>query len=474
MSEFKMPSLGADMEAGTLIEWLVKPGSRVKRGDIIAVVDTEKAAIDVEVWVDGVVEQLLIQPGIRVPVGTVLAIIRAEGAAEPAAAAAAVLSQPLAAPRPQAGAPAAPVLGPAPAVPAPGQERHRASPLARRMAETLGVDLSHVSGTGPGGTITHTDVEQAAARGPAAGEAPHAATPRGAAARGAADRGTAGRLRVSPLARRLAKELGVDLAGVVAAGAEGAISAADVQRSAAVPQRPAAPGPSAPSAPSASQGAPVAPKTPKERSAAMRRAIAQAMTRSKREIPHYYLGLEIDLDRALKWIEAENAKRSIVDRVLYSVLLIKAVALAAREVPELNGFWIDDGFKASEAVHVGMAISLRGGGLVAPALRFADRQPLGELMRQLRDLVARARAGSLRSSELSDPTLTITNLGEQGVDTVFGIIFPPQVALVGFGRVSPRRTLQASLSADHRASDGHRGGLFLAAIDRRLQSPETL
>ncbi len=449
MSEFKMPSLGADMEAGTLIEWLVKPGSRVKRGDIIAVVDTEKAAIDVEVWLDGVIEQLLIEPGIRVPVGTVLAIIRADGAA---AAAAAGPPQPPAPPRPQV-----------PAAPAPGQERHRASPLARRMAQNLGVDLSRVTGTGPGGTITHTDVEQAAALGPAASGAP-----RDTADRGAAERGAGGRLRISPLARRLAKELGVDLARVEATGPEGAIGAADVKRSAEARRPPAAPGPSAP------QGTPVAVKTAKERSAAMRRAIAQAMTRSKREIPHYYLGQEIDLDRALKWLEAENAKRSIVDRLLYSVLLIKAVALAAREVPELNGFWIGDGFKASEAVHVGMAISLRGGGLVAPALRFADQQPLGELMRQLRDLVARARAGSLRSSELSDPTLTITNLGEQGVDTVFGIIFPPQVALVGFGRVSPRRTLQASLSADHRASDGHRGGLFLAAIDRRLQSPETL
>jgi len=452
-----MPSLGADMEAGTLIEWLVKPGSRVKRGDIIAVVDTEKAAIDVEVWLDGVVERLLVEPGIRVPVGTVLAIIRADGAApEPAAAASAVPPQPAVQVQPQApvsSRPASPPPSFSAASEATGQDRHRASPLARRMAQDLGVDLSHVPGTGPGGTITHTDVEQAAARARMATAIPREAM---------------GRLRVSPLARRLAKEQGVDLARVQATGREGAITAADVERAAAAPR------PAPPAGLAAAPQRTFAPKTPQERSAAMRRAIAQAMTRSKREIPHYYLALEISLERTLKWLEAENSKRSIVDRLLYSVLLIKAVALAAREVPEMNGFWIDDGFKASEAVHVGMAISLRGGGLVAPALRFADRQPLAELMRQLRDLVARARANSLRSSEMSDPTLTVTNLGEQGVDTVFGIIFPPQVALVGFGRVSPRRTLQASVSADHRASDGHRGGLFLAAIDRRLQSPETL
>jgi pyruvate dehydrogenase E2 component (dihydrolipoamide acetyltransferase) len=186
------------------------------------------------------------------------------------------------------------------------------------------------------------------------------------------------------------------------------------------------------------------------------------------------LGLEIKLERALTWLERENAARSIVERVLYSVLLIKAVALAVREVPEMNGFWVNDGFQASAAVHLGMAISLRGGGLVAPALHDADRKSLADLMRELRDLVARTRAGSLRSSELSDPTITLTNLGEQGVDSVFGIIFPPQVALVGFGRISERRSIQVSLSADHRASDGHRGALFLAAIDRRLQAPETL
>lgn len=310
------------------------------------------------------------------------------------------------------------------------------------------MNLDQVAGTGPGGTITHTDVEQAAAH-------------RGSGAVG-------GRLRASPLARRLAKELGVDLAVAQPTGPEGALTAADIQRAASAPRAPAAP-----IAPAAAKG-PVSPMTQKDRAIAMRRAIAQAMTRSKREIPHYYLGLEINLDPAMMWLEAENAKRSIVDRLLYSVLLIKAVALAAREVPEMNGFWVNDAFKPGEAVHVGMAVSLRGGGLVAPALRFADQQPLGDLMRQLRDLVARSRANSLRSSEMSDPTLTVTNLGEQGVDTVFGIIFPPQVALVGFGRISPRRTIQASLSADHRASDGHRGGLFLAAIDRRLQSPEKL
>ena len=447
MSDFKMPALGADMDAGTLLEWLIKPGDRVKRGDIVAVVDTEKAAVDVEIWIDGVVERLLIEPGIRVPVGTVLALIRtgaeavaplsveqrpAPGGAIPAAAAG-----PAAAPA-AAGSPALPVE------PQTASGAHRVSPLARRMALDLGVDLARVAGTGPGGTVTHADVEHAASLRTAPPEA------------GAAPAAGEQRRRISPLARRRAKELGVDLARVAGSGQDAAITEADVEQAATAPK------------------ASFAPMTAQQRSAAMRKAIALAMARSKREIPHYYLGLEIKLERALTWLERENAARSIVERVLYSVLLIKAVALAVREVPEMNGFWVNDGFQASAAVHLGMAISLRGGGLVAPALHDADRKSLADLMRELRDLVARTRAGSLRSSELSDPTITLTNLGEQGVDSVFGIIFPPQVALVGFGRISERRSIQVSLSADHRASDGHRGALFLAAIDRRLQAPETL
>jgi pyruvate dehydrogenase E2 component (dihydrolipoamide acetyltransferase) len=175
----------------------------------------------------------------------------------------------------------------------------------------------------------------------------------------------------------------------------------------------------------------------------------------------------------------------VTDRLLPAVLLLKAVALALAEVPELNGFWIDGAFRPAEGRHVGWAISLRGGGLVAPAVRDADRRDLDVLMRDLRDVVGRARAGTLRSSELSDPTITVTSLGDQGVESVHGIIYPPQVALVGagsildrpwvaVGAVQVRPVQRLTLSADHRAVDGHRGGLFLAAVERRLQAPEAL
>ncbi|HEU5260847.1 MAG TPA: 2-oxo acid dehydrogenase subunit E2, partial [Gemmatimonadales bacterium] len=222
-----------------------------------------------------------------------------------------------------------------------------------------------------------------------------------------------------------------------------------------------------------------------ERAARMRQAIAAAVTRSKREIPHFYLATTIELQRATTWLGEQNATRSVSDRFVIGVLFLKAVALALRDVPELNARWEGERVVRSEAVHVGVATFLRDGGLIAPALHDADRQSLSDLMRSFRDLVNRARAGELRSSELSDPTITVTSLGDRGVETVFGVIYPPQVAIVGFGRVverpwsvngqvGTRPVVTATLSADHRVTDGHRGALFLAAVDALLQEPARL
>ena len=209
------------------------------------------------------------------------------------------------------------------------------------------------------------------------------------------------------------------------------------------------------------------------------------MSRSKREIPHYYLGTWIDVEAASTWLERHNAARPVTRRVLFAALQIKAVALALREVPELNGFFEDGRFRPGAAIHPGIAIALREGGLVAPALHDAGGLALPELMDRLKDLLQRARGGALRAAELRDPTVTITSLGELGVDTVYGVIQPPQVALVGLGRVAwrpwvrdgtvvPARVVHASLSADHRVSDGLRGARFLAALERLLQQPESL
>ena len=217
----------------------------------------------------------------------------------------------------------------------------------------------------------------------------------------------------------------------------------------------------------------------------MREAIAAAMARSKREIPHYYLQTHVELDRALRWLEAENQKRPVTERVLPAALLLKATALALTEVPELNGTYQDGTFTPSKSVHLGVAVSLKGGGLIAPAILDAEALPLPQLMAKLADLVARARGGGLKSSELGGGTVTVTNLGDLGVESVLGVIYPPQVAIVGLGkvferpwvnegRVEVRRVVSISLSADHRVSDGHRGGLFLTALERLLQAPEKL
>lgn len=276
------------------------------------------------------------------------------------------------------------------------------------------------------------------------------------------------RLHISPVAKKLADELGIDPANISGTGPGGRITLEDVQRGAQT---------------RAAKLAEAAPEL--DRAARMRQAIGAAMARSKREIPHYYLSTTIDMSRAVAWLADENCKRSIEDRLVYSVLLVKAVAMALRQFPELNGLWVEGKAVAKPEIHVGVAISLRGGGLVAPALHNTDRQSLSELMKSFRDLVQRARAGSLRSSELTDPTITVTSLGEQGVEAVFGVIFPPQVALVGFGKIVERPcvsegqivarpTVTVTLSGDHRVSDGHRGGLFLAAVERVLQEPGQL
>jgi pyruvate dehydrogenase E2 component (dihydrolipoamide acetyltransferase) len=393
-----MPSLGADMEAGTLIAWLKQPGETVERGEIIAEIDTDKGIIEVECFLSGVIEKLIIQPGEKVPVGTVLAIIQQQGQEEGAPVSARSFPKEK---ESAATLPAKPISAPVVAQetkPQAESARLKISPAARKMAEELGVDPASVNGTGPGGRITREDIERA-----------------------------------------------VTERKAVAAPAE----------------------------------------TPADKHARMRQAIAAAMTRSKREIPHYYLSTQIDLSRALQWLAEENQKRSVTERLLYGVLLIKAVALALREYPEFNAVWEREQVTMKPEIHVGVAISLRQGGLLAPALRHTDQQSLDELMKNLQDLVKRTRAGGLRSSELSDSTITITSLGEQGVETVFGIIYPPQVALVGFGKVVERpwvvdgqivarQVITATLAADHRASDGHRGGLLLAAVDRLLQEPEKL
>ena len=411
MVEFRMPSLGADMEAGTLVEWLVKPGDQVKRGDIVAVVETQKGAIEVEIFETGQIEQILVDLNAKVPVGTPLARIRTALEAQPAAPVApqaapvAPPAGPPLAPPSVAPAPEGPIEPPSPPPPVPPipagpgiAGRARVSPVARRLAEMHGVDLSTIAGSGPAGAITQADVER-----------------------------RLGEIAAPPEKKRV---IGLDLD-------------------------------------------------------AMRTAIAAAMARSKREIPHYYLEHQVDVTACEQWLTQKNATRPPDNRLLIGALAIKAAALAARRFPAFNGFYRENKFEPATAVHVGVAIAIRGGGLAAPALHDTDQLSLDELMARMRDLVQRTRAGRIRSSEISDPTITITSLGERGVETLYGIIYPPQVAIVGFGKVvtrpwvvdgaiGPRSVITITLSADHRVSDGHAGALFLAEIGKLLQEPDKL
>jgi pyruvate/2-oxoglutarate dehydrogenase complex dihydrolipoamide acyltransferase (E2) component len=336
VGDFRMPGLGADMEHGKLVEWLVKPGDYVHRGDVVAVVDTEKTVLDVESVEEGVVAELLVDVGANVPVGTALARIAQtsdDGAVQ-------------------------------------------SGPQGRRHAEPMG------SGTA-------------------------------------------------------APEDTVPLSGS------------------------------------------------QQRIAGLRRAVGSLMSRSKKSIPHYYLSTTLDLRAALAWMQLVNEQRPVSSRLVPSALLLKAAAVAARDVPEINGFFTDGVFRPSPAVHLGVAVALRQGGMVAPAIHDADTMPVDVLMQKLRDLVSRARAGRLQRAEVADPTITVTNLGDLGVESVYGVIYPPQVAMVGLGRVveqpwaqdgmlGVRPAVTATLSADHRVSDGLRGGRFLSRMDELLQKPEEL
>jgi pyruvate dehydrogenase E2 component (dihydrolipoyllysine-residue acetyltransferase) len=458
MGDFRMPSLGADMEEGIFLEWLVKPGDSVHRGDIIAVVETPKSAVEVECFEDGTVAELVAHEGDVVPVGGVLA--RMNGHAE------------------------------APAVAAP------ASPLVRHRAHELGVDLATVHGTGRRGAITRADVERAATAlataaapptpappSPAPAPAPPAppAPARPSPARAREPEGV-GRQHISPYARRLARELGVDLHGIPGTGAGGAVRAEDVRRAAAAavapPLQPAPqPAPPAPEVP-----APAARRADAE---SMRQSIAALMTTSNREIPHYYLSTTVDLQAATTWLRQLNRELPVEGRVVPSALLLLAAARSARAVPELNGHWVDGGFRPATSVDLGLILSLRRGGLLVPVIRGADALSLGETMAAMRELTKRARAGRLRGSELVTPSITVSNLGDQGVESVLGVIYPPQVALVGFGTVSERPwavdgmlgvrpLVTVTLAGDHRASDGAVGARFLKHLSRLLQTPEEL
>ena len=379
MIEFKMPSLGADMESGTLIEWFVKPGDMVHSGDIVAQVDTQKGLIDIEVFEEGRIEQLLIRETEKVPVGTILALIASEKE-EP-------------------------------------EKAHAASPPPTEVP------------TPAPGKIVPPEPEV--------------------------------HIRATPLAKRIAKEKGIDIFRLQGTGEQGAITREDVEKALSIKEEPI----KAEKAPATEQ---------------IRMAIAAAMSRSNQEIPHYYLQTRIDMRAGLIWLQEANKKRKVTQRLLPAVLLLKAVAAGLVKEPRLNGYW-ENGPVPKDRINVGFVIALRTGGLVIPAIHDADKKNLDQVMEWINDIIPRSRSFKLRSSDLTDATITVTSLGENNAETVFGVIYPPQVALVGFGTIteqpwaengslSTRPVLTATLAADHRASDAQTGSRFLMAIKNYLEN----
>lgn len=422
LEDITMPSLGADMTEGTLTEWLVKEGDQVTSGDIIAVLETQKGAIDMEVYSSGTIAKILVEPIIEVPVGTVLARL--------------ALAEPLQKMSSQKSSTPAPILAP---ILAPIQlitpdviTSEASNGLEKDIVVSEQVKLPNVK---------VTDV------------------------------------KASPIVRRLAKELQLNLTGIKGSGPQGAILLNDLN--------------ALPITKTKSENHKPADKTEQN----MRKAIAVAMTKSKQEIPHFYLSLELDLTNAQQWLQQQNRATPPEEHVLLLALLLKALANSLVKYPKLNGFYQNDSsqnglpqgnnFEQASAIHIGNVISLRQGGLVVPAIHDVDKLSVSEVMEGLRDITERSRNGHLRSSELMDATITVTNMGERGADSVLGIIYPPQVTILGFGKVRKAAkvvndnmviapVLTVSLSADHRVIDGMLAAKFLNYLAKQLQKPEHL
>ncbi|MCW8799777.1 MAG: 2-oxo acid dehydrogenase subunit E2 [Desulfobacter sp.] len=388
MSEFLMPSLGADMESGILVQWKVEVGDRVTKGQVIAEIETSKAVIEIEVFQDGIIEKILVEPGTECSVGTPLALIRSVSSDE---------------------------------------ENITVSSVTAAQEQTEEIPLEK----------TKPDRYKETTQPPTQPQ----------------------RIKASPAARRKARELGLDLADL-AKTSDGEIHLSQIESAAKTEFK----------TPSADK---------------MRQAIASAMSLSNAEIPHYYLSASVNMSPALSWLEEINKNLTIKERILPAAMVIRAVVLALKEVPELNGYWQEGHHQVCKEIHPGIAIALRKKGLITPALLNAKDMNLSQTMQALDDLIMRTRAGKLRGAELTQQSITITNLGDLGVENVYGVIYPPQVALIGLGKiidtpwaqenkVTVQKVMKATLAGDHRATDGRTGALFLDKFNRILQNPKEL
>ena len=406
-SEVIMPQMGFDMKEGTLVRWIKREGDEVASGEIIAEIETDKAVVEIEAFDSGVLRQTLIDEGTTVPVGEVIAVIAGadEEVAERPSPAAAPAKAPTVASPPVAAPPAPP---PAPAM----RGEVKASPLAKREAQKLGIDIAAVPGTGPNGRVTKKDVTDFAAGGAQAPAAPAAAPPSAVSAPAAGPK----RGEVIALSK-------------------------------------------------------------------MRDAIARSMTYSKQHIPHVYLTAVIDMSDAARLRAQLNAALPD-DKISFNDMALKACAMALVKHPLMNASYTEAGIHVKERVNVGMAIALETG-LIAPALLDTDTLTLRDVAGATKALAGRARAGKLSADEYTGATFNVTNLGMYGVEEFTAIITPPQAAALAVGAVTPTPVvrdgevqvadlMRVTLSLDHRVADGAQGAEFLAEVRRLLENPVTL
>ena len=427
MIEFLMPSLGADMEDATLIEWKKKPGDTVKPGDIIAEVETQKELIEIEIFEEGTIGELLIKEGTKVPVGTVMALINPNEV---------TLETKKEEKVPES-------------IDTPKAEdlSIKTAPLAERISEDN--DPPKITETDEAITKDHVDnpIEKVEVIG----------------------------FKDSPSVKTIAEDSPIDLSQITGTEPEGAITKEDVD---------------VPIAEGEKNEIETVDKIPVEieklgtPAEVIRSAVVAAMSKSNREIPHYYLEKKIDMTHALAWLHVANSKRSLKQRLLPVTLLIKATAKSLLEFPDLNAIW-DNGLQLKKDINIGFVVSLRTGGIIVPTLNQINLKSIDEIMDTLNDIIPRARALRLLSSELSDATITLTNISDGGADSIFGVIYPPQVAIIGFGSIVEqpfaenemigiRPSISVTLAGDHRATDGLTGSRFLVTLNKYLQIPEAL
>ncbi len=452
-----MPQMGYDMQEGTVVRWHKQEGEAVARGEVIAEIETDKATVEYEAYVAGVMRKIVAQEGVTIPVGSLIAVIADPNESLPDDIGIEEL--------PAATQPPAPPTAEAPqatAAPPGSAGEVRASPIARRLARERGIDLALITGTGPGGRIVEEDVLGFQ---PAPTEAASAPS---------------GEVRASPIARRLARERGIDLSRITGTGPGGRIVEDDVLGYDVLGYHEAVPAePSGDGVPPSD-----APGVERVELSRMRQTIARVTSDSKRTAPHFYVTAEVDMTKAMNLRRDINDTISADNRVSVNDLIVKASTMAIGRHPKFNSFFREDHLQMNPSINVGIAIALESG-LIVPGIPQCEKKSLVEIAAASRDLAARANSGALRAEEYTGTTYSISNLGMFDVDSFTAIIYPPHAAILAVGTVKEQpvvrggeitvaQIMKATLSVDHRVADGAEAAQFLSEIKRLLENPVSL